>query len=87
VEKCDGLGGGEKMSPVPTMISQDAPVLEASDDMLDAGAPLAVPPPRGIADDPAMSKHGRHELFDAAIAAVGEDATMQVAQSLDLGAR
>ena len=75
------------MSPAPTMISQDAPVLEASDDMLDAGAPLAVPPPRGIADDPAMSKHGCHELFDAAIAAVGEDATMQVAQSLDLGAR
>src|SRR5574338_338695 len=37
-------------------------------------------------DDPAMSKHGRHDLVDAAIAAVGEHAAMQVAQSFDRGA-
>ena len=76
MRKGDGLGGGEEVAPAPTMISQDAPILEACEDMLDSSTPLAVPPPCGISYDPSVSNYRKDELFDAAVATVGEHAAV-----------
>ncbi len=68
------------------MVAQDSPVLEACDGVLDASAPLAVPPPGGIPHDAASAKPWRHELVDATVSAVGEDPPVLSTQDLDRGA-
>jgi hypothetical protein len=65
------------------MVPQDTPVLEASDRVLDPCSPPAMSTPRAVAQDPSSAKHRRDELGDAAVAAVGEDATMLLAERLD----
>jgi len=53
--------------------------------VLDTRTALAVLTPRPIADDPVLAEDRRDELWDAAVAAVGEDSLMVSAHSLDAG--
>jgi hypothetical protein len=65
------------------MIAQDAPILEPSDGVFDAGSPAAVTVPGSVADDPVAAKQRRHQLANATIATVGERATVFSTELLD----
>ena len=71
------------MAAAPTMVSQDPPVLEASYRMLDPGSTATMSTPRSIAQDPVSAEDRGGELANAAVTAVGEDATMLLAERLD----
>src|ERR1700704_3173452 len=65
------------------MVPQDTPVLEASNHVFDPGSTSTMSTPRSVAQDLASTKHRRDELGDAAVAAVGESATMPLAERRD----
>ena len=65
------------------MISKDPPVLEPGDGVLDASAPTPMSTPGVVAKDAASLEDGGDELLDPPIAAVGEDASVVLAQALD----
>jgi hypothetical protein len=52
--------------------------------MLDPGTSTAMTAPRRITHDAASAEDRRHELWNATIATVGEDAPVQLTQRLDL---
>ena len=84
MKKGDGLQGPLQLVPATAMISQDAPILEARDGMFDACTSRAMPTPRSIAHDASTMEHRCDELGHTSITAIGEHATMLLAQSLDL---
>ena len=65
------------------MVPQDTPVLEPGDGVFDPGPPSTMSTPRSVAQDPTSAKYRRDELGDTAVAAVGKDATMLLAERLD----
>lgn len=75
--------GCDEMTPTLPVIAQDPPLLEPRDHVLDPRATPAMSPPRVVPHDPVATKHGRDELVDASIAAIGEYAAVQAAQTLD----
>src|SRR5262245_18380143 len=64
------------------MVSEDSPDLELGDRMFDSCPATSMPSPRTVADDAAFPKHRRDQLGDAAVAAVGEDTPVSLAESL-----
>src|SRR6185295_7676894 len=71
------------MRATTAMISQDPPVLETSDRVLDAGSTSTMSTPGSVAQNPVAAKRRGDELRDAAIAAIGKDATVLLAACLD----
>ena len=51
--------------------------------MLDASAPATVPAPGRIPNDPILSERRRNELWNAAVAAVGEHISVLETETLD----
>ena len=74
------------MAASSPVVTQDTPHVESSDRMLDPGTPTAMTAPRRITHDATSAKDRRHELWNATIATVGEDAPVQLTQRLDLRA-
>ena len=83
MENGNSLDRCGEVTTAAAMIAQDAPVLQASDGVLDARSAVAMATPRSIAHDPATAKHRCDELGYAAIATVGQDAAMLLAERLD----
>ena len=71
------------MSSAPSVVSEDTPVLEASDAMLDACTPSSMPAPGGIAENATAAEDRRDELGDTSVASVRQHATVMAAQALD----
>ena len=86
MQQCDGLKRMRQALAAPTVVTQDTPVLEPSDRVLNACAALAVTLPGAVTKDTVAAEDGRHELWNTAIATVGEHASVEFAQLLDLGA-
>jgi hypothetical protein len=74
------------MTATTAMIAQDTPVLEASDGVLDPCSTSMMSTPCSVAQDPVPAKRRRDELGDAAVGTVGEDATVLLAERLDVRA-
>lgn len=72
------------MAASSPVVTQDTPYLESPDRMLDACTSTAMTAPRRITHDVAAAKGRRHELWNAMIAAVGEDTSVLLTQRLDL---
>jgi hypothetical protein len=72
------------MTATTAMIAQDAPVLEASDGVLDPGSTSTMATPCSVSQDPVSAKPRRDELGDSAVSTVGEHATMLLAKRLDV---
>jgi hypothetical protein len=85
VKEGDRLERIREVTAAPAMVAQDTPVLEASNRVLDSGSTPTMSTPRSVAQDPRPAKHRRDE-FGAAISAVGKDATMLLADCLDVRA-
>jgi hypothetical protein len=68
------------------MVAQDSPVLQAGDGVLDASAAAAVASPRAVAQDAPAAEDRCDQLVDAAVTAVGQDASVEAAECLDRGA-
>jgi hypothetical protein len=85
VKESDGLDRGGEMAAATSVITQDSPVLESGNGVLDTGTALAVLTPRPIADDPVLAEDRRDELWNAAVAAVGKDSLVVSAYGLDAG--
>lgn len=83
VEEGDGPDGVVYVSSATTKITEDTPVLQPSDCVLDARPPSAMTAPGVVAENPVASKARRDELGDAAIAAVSQDASMLLTASFD----
>ena len=83
VEEGDGTDSVGNVSTATAMITQDTPVLEPGDGVLDASPAPAMTAPRLVAEDPVASKGRRHELGNAAIATVGEDASVLLTACFD----
>ena len=76
----------ERISQVTSataMVSQDAPVLETSNCVLDAGSASTMATPAPVAQDPVSAKHRRDELGDGTVSTVGQNATMLLAARFD----
>ncbi|MGC4001414.1 MAG: hypothetical protein QM767_29725 [Anaeromyxobacter sp.] len=58
------------------MVPEDAPVFEASEDVLDPGALFAVTAPGGVADDPVVAEDRDTKTQDSPVSAIGEDNTV-----------
>ena len=69
-------------APAP-VVAKDPPVLEASDRVLDSRASPTMDSPSLVAQNATMAEARRAQLLDAAVAAVGEDASVRAAESLD----
>src|SRR5882672_9008664 len=74
------------MTAATAMVAQDTPVLEASNRVLDPGSTSTMSAPRSVAQEPVTAKYRRDELGDSAIATVGKDAPMLLAERLDVRA-
>ena len=83
VEEGDGSDGVLDVSTATAVITWDTPVLQPGDGVFDARPAPAMAAPRLVAEDPVASKDRRHELANAAIAAVGEDASVLQAMCFD----
>jgi hypothetical protein len=83
VQEGDRLKGLREMSATTSVISQDPPVLETSNRVLDPGSTATMSTPRAVTQNPVSAKCRRDELRDAAIPAIGKDATMLLAECLD----
>jgi len=62
VEEGDGLERISQVTAATTMVSQDAPVLETSNCMLNPGSPSTVSTPPPVPQDPVSAKHRCDEL-------------------------
>ena len=67
----------------PAVVAEDAPVLEASKNMLDPSAKASMTTPGAIANDSISMKDGDAKAVNPTIPAVGEDVTMLEAKRLD----
>lgn len=83
VEDGDGPDSVSDVSTTPAMITQDPPVLQTGDGVLDAGPPPAMTAPCVVAEDPIATKRQCRELGNAAIAAIREDASVLLASWFD----
>lgn len=83
MEERDGAKSVVEVVSATSVIAENAPTLEPGDRVLDTCSALAMTPPRAVADDATVAKCGRDELGDAAIAAVGKDSAMALAELLD----
>ena len=72
-----------EMATSSPVVTQARPHFEPSDRMLDPGTSTAMTAPRRITHDAASAEDRRHELWNATIATVGEDAPVQLTR-LDL---
>ena len=82
----DGLERIREVTAAAAMISQDTPVLETSNCVLDPGATSTMSAPPTVAHDVVSAKHRCDELGDGAISTVSQDATMLLAARFDGGA-
>ena len=82
----DGLQRDREVATAAAMVAQDAPVLQTGDRVLDPGTAASMAFPGPIAADPCALKDRCDELRDAAIASVSEDATVRLAQCLEMRA-
>jgi len=71
----------------PAVVPEDSPVLQASEDVLDPGAALAVTAPGSVADDPVVADDWDAETRNSPVSTVGEDEAATSAEHLDGGAR
>ena len=83
MENGDCLDRCGEVATASAVITQNTPVLEARNGVLDAGSAATMATPGSIAHDAAAAKHRCDELGDAAITAIGQDAAMLPAQHLD----
>ena len=81
VQEGDRLKGVREMTATTAMIAQDAPVLEASDGVLDPGSTSTMAAPCSVSKDPVPAKRRRDELGDSAVSTVGEHATVLLASA------
>lgn len=85
MEDSDRAQGDGKMAGASAVIAEDAPVLEASDDVLDAGSAAAVATPSTVTQDAVPAKARRDELGNTAVATIGEDAPVLLAERRNRG--
>lgn len=83
MKRGDRSKSGVEMTPAPSVISKHTPVLEPCERVLDTSTPSTMTAPRTIPHDAVSAEDRRDELWYAAIAAIGEDAAMILAQSFD----
>jgi len=86
VQEDDRPNGVSEMTATTAMISQDAPVLEASDGVLDPGSASTMATPGSVAQDPVSPERRRDELGDSAVPTVGEHATVLLTKRFDVRA-
>ena len=72
-----------EVASASAVVAKHTPVLQASDRVLDPGAPPAMSTPCSITDDPVPAKDRCYQLVDAAIATVCEHATVFATQLFD----
>ena len=82
----DGLERISEVTAATAMVSQDTPVLETSNCVLDPGSASTMSAPPAVAQDLVSAKHRCDELGDGAVSTVGQDATMLLAARFDGGA-
>ena len=72
------------MTASSPVISQNSPVFEPGQRVLDTCASFAMLTPRTIAKDAVLAEDRRNELWDTAIATVGEDSLVAPTDHLDV---
>ncbi|MFO0584143.1 MAG: hypothetical protein U0229_17860 [Anaeromyxobacter sp.] len=82
----DGSHGCREMVAASAVVAEDAPVLEASEGVLDASPAAAMATPGAISNDPVAPEDGDAKASDAAVPAVGKHAPVLEAERLDFGA-
>lgn len=68
------------------MVTQDSPVLESSDRVLDARTSVPMPSPSVVAHDLVAAEARRDELGDSSVPTIGQHASMLSCVALDVGA-
>lgn len=86
MEEGDGIQGVLEMPRATAMVAQNSPVLQAGDRMLDPRAAAAMAAPGQVAQDAIAAEDRRDELGHAAVAAIGQNAPVVLAERLDRGA-
>jgi len=83
VKEGDGLEGIGEVTAATAIVSQNTPVLETSNGVLDPGSTSTMSTPPVVAHDLVSAKHRCDELWDAPVSTVGQDATMLLAARFD----
>jgi hypothetical protein len=83
VDDCNCPRSCDKVLSTTSMITQDSPVFQTSQRVLDTSATTTVTTPVCITNDAVATESRRDELVDASIATVGKDASVHRAELLD----
>ena len=83
MEVADGTEGVVEMMAAASVVSQDAPVLQARDRMLDARSTSTMDAPAPVTQDASTMESWRAELGDTSVTAVGEDVAVHLAERLE----
>ena len=76
MEERDGVERVSQMASTASMVAEDSPVLQLGNRVLDPGTASSMSAPGSVAHAAALSKHGRYELGDAPVTAIGEHPPM-----------
>jgi hypothetical protein len=83
VEDGAGSHGCREVATTAAVVAEYPPILQASEDVLDASPTATLASPGAVPNDLVAPEDGDAEAGDAAVPAVGEDAAMLEAEGFD----